>query len=510
MKMRNEDEHREVLQAALSEFSCCLRFYPGAGRSELLAEAGQFVQFSVPPLMLVSDDGEEREAFVAELSRSGRPDDIACLVDIESDTSAEDLLLCIARQLSVNVRLDGSIDELIGVLADALSDKPSGLFIIICQFNSAEVGAVMPLLALHERLLTEQGEQGCKFRLVLSGSSSVLGLVEVPTDAHRIELAPLNNSEIDEYLVRTLHAAGVDASSAYFREFRKGFLNGGAYLSVVRQLARKMLEFSLSIEPTPDQPPPAASSARERLNALMGRYLPWGHALSLVVLLTGLLMLMFYRHLLQPAGDVSEESQRALSRVSESAPLFESADRPVADERISSPSVTHNDAAEAATIDNGALAPSGGASEGNVDEVPAAVGLSLEPGEERFANEEESAQPIAITAIEQGEEEVSQYTSDERALLALSEDHYVLQVMAASNRKQLDDFLSRQPNNTSLHSYQAVRNGALRFVVVEGDYANSVLAKAAIARLPKVQQKAGPWPRKLSAIQGEIKENSRK
>lgn len=112
---------------------------------------------------------------------------------------------------------------------------------------------------------------------------------------------------------------------------------------------------------------------------------------------------------------------------------------------------------------------------------------------------------------------VPQVSSDERVieeheryLLAQNGDAYTLQVLAASKKEALLQFVRRQPNSANLRIYQGIREGRQLYVVIIGVYSSKEEALSAIADLPLTQRQSGPWPRQLKTIQADIRENRRK
>ena len=91
-------------------------------------------------------------------------------------------------------------------------------------------------------------------------------------------------------------------------------------------------------------------------------------------------------------------------------------------------------------------------------------------------------------------------------LMAQNSDFYSLQVIAASKKASLDAYVARQSNRDTLYMYRGKREGKSWYVVVQGVYSSRESALQGLRMLPKEQSKAGPWPRKLSAIQEEIEE----
>ncbi len=97
-------------------------------------------------------------------------------------------------------------------------------------------------------------------------------------------------------------------------------------------------------------------------------------------------------------------------------------------------------------------------------------------------------------------------SADERQLLALPADYYLLQVLAAASQRSVTEFVARQSNRDQLRVYTTTRAGAKWYVVVTGGYATVQEARRQLKLLPDEQQKLGPWPRKVTEIQAGIRQ----
>lgn len=100
----------------------------------------------------------------------------------------------------------------------------------------------------------------------------------------------------------------------------------------------------------------------------------------------------------------------------------------------------------------------------------------------------------------------SKLTVDESALLAMSDNSVTLQLLAGSSEKAAIDFVSNQENKSNLFIYTALRNDKTFYIVLEGNYSSPEQAKSAIGSLPAKQQQAGPWPRSLESVKGDIRQ----
>ncbi len=96
--------------------------------------------------------------------------------------------------------------------------------------------------------------------------------------------------------------------------------------------------------------------------------------------------------------------------------------------------------------------------------------------------------------------------ASEQQLLRLAGQGYVLQLMATGSLSTLVEFHAVQPNRQNLLIHRAERDGKLLYFLVEGFYADTDSARAAVTNLPAAQKTGGPWPKRVSAIQSEIRQ----
>jgi DamX protein len=100
--------------------------------------------------------------------------------------------------------------------------------------------------------------------------------------------------------------------------------------------------------------------------------------------------------------------------------------------------------------------------------------------------------------------ELDRLSRDEKILMTLSDNGYVLQIMASTLLPALEEFVADQPNQSSLHIYRSLKSGKSWFIVVEGFYADRDSALAAMSNLPSNQLKVGPWPKSVATVKLEI------
>ncbi|WP_429160436.1 SPOR domain-containing protein [Aeromonas media] len=87
-----------------------------------------------------------------------------------------------------------------------------------------------------------------------------------------------------------------------------------------------------------------------------------------------------------------------------------------------------------------------------------------------------------------------------------AKNHYSVQLMGASNTQAVDSFVAEHGLAGKVWVYKTRFRGSPWYVVVQGDYANSTQAKAAIRKLSPALLKGQPWPKSFAQIQKELKQ----
>ncbi len=149
---------------------------------------------------------------------------------------------------------------------------------------------------------------------------------------------------------------------------------------------------------------------------------------------------------------------------------------------------------------------------------------SAEPGNDVSSNElttGSSLPAVNLPTVSDTQKEESPELSDtpepeqaqekllagERELLGQVKSGFVLQMLAASQKASLEQFISVQENKGQMKLYRKRRDqGGTWYVVVIGPFPNKSEAQRAILNLPPRQKKAGPWPRNLADVQAEIRD----
>ncbi len=101
---------------------------------------------------------------------------------------------------------------------------------------------------------------------------------------------------------------------------------------------------------------------------------------------------------------------------------------------------------------------------------------------------------------------VSPYGADEKLLLSLPQNQYVIQLVAIKEHKRLQQFLRDIPPSVKARHYQRKRKGVIWYVVVSRAYADKKAAQRGITALPESLRKQKPWVKPVSTVQEEIRQ----
>lgn len=90
------------------------------------------------------------------------------------------------------------------------------------------------------------------------------------------------------------------------------------------------------------------------------------------------------------------------------------------------------------------------------------------------------------------------------SLAARGDNRFVLQLMATANRSALDKTVAANAAHGPFAWFSKVKNGQTLYVLVQGDYASSTQAKAAIAGFPVDLKANSPYPISIGAIRKHL------
>jgi DamX protein len=124
------------------------------------------------------------------------------------------------------------------------------------------------------------------------------------------------------------------------------------------------------------------------------------------------------------------------------------------------------------------------------------------PDTSRTAQSGSAQKPPAATAVQREEPHDSVWLRQQR------KDHYMVQLMAARDRRVLQQFIDEQALGSRAAVFSTRREGLPWHVLLYGLYANADLARAAIPDLPAGLRTHSPWIRSVGSVQKAIREQT--
>jgi len=105
------------------------------------------------------------------------------------------------------------------------------------------------------------------------------------------------------------------------------------------------------------------------------------------------------------------------------------------------------------------------------------------------------AQPAAATTA---------LSADERHLMSLPSQQFVVQLMAGYSREKVAGFIGSAGHGLKVYYFESRLQGKPWYVAVTGPYADRGAASSAIAKLDPALRKEKPWPRSLATVQSDL------
>lgn len=522
-----------------------LVFYPGGQREAILDQVAHLSQFSASVVVVAGESGSGRTTLKDMLQIQLHDRYLIADIDAAEAGTPQQIFAEIAAVLGYEVSAEASPGELMSAIRSGLHHlRHENNDRVLLLLDDAHWLSDAVLSALLSLLQAAEPEQELPFQMVLFGDLDLIdrldgfGMVDVLL--HDVLLPPFTEDEMAEYLAFRLEAAGWD-DDLPFTDAEVGRLHGLAQglPGAVHQPARELLIDKATLEP-------AVSSVA--VSPAAG--LPVAHIFSLVVLVGVLLMAFFYRDswlgpdeeavagganpgsstavtAARPGGvpatdrqgndrsgtairlPIGQESATAVAPVT--TPPATSSPSTVAGGQRSIPASTPVTSVVADTEFTAAVPDTVVEPEASAPATPPVTASTPAASPTASVPVAPAAPvtpttPIASPAVTPAAPSGSAAAADERHLLALPGHHYVLQVMASGSKPAVDGYLQGQNNRSSLFLYTSLRDGKPWFVVVTGNYSSLEMARAGIESLPPAQKKAGPWPRKISDVQLQIKE----
>ncbi|MFT6387402.1 MAG: DamX protein [Cellvibrionaceae bacterium] len=523
-------------------------FFSGSDRRILLDEVIHLCQFGNNLVAAIGDDGVGKTTFLNQARFELSETAFCCFINSDESMTPENIFSQIISQLELPVSSVPSAGEMIATLRHAMAEGSMNRVVVIIDdahmLNDSILSALISLL---------QGHQGQHLHILMSGQKSLVDRLDhfdmFDVLVYDVTLNPFTSQDTKEYLDFKLTAAGYPSEKLLDeRQVESIWNESEGYPAQISRVAdRHIFQQDFDIE--------------EENSSAPG--LPLIHMALLVVLLAGLILALIYMG--NDDGDTSDDSIESQGNVEVLTGLNSASQKAVENGLVGPSGIEPNKPSNLLKIKAGGsteiglnkgasllrgqdLAFIGGAaSEQSAAKVlpsesrnksplvkpikgaePVNLALPSLPQSSQLALQEslkqelkkeaellrieqsnltttENSLPKTIEVSKSREAKASTSLSEDKEwLLSLNDSEYVLQVIAAAQKKSVKRFIVSQPNKSALRLVEIGRDGKPWYIVVVGKYASSNFARRAIESLPQDQVNRGPWPRKVSDLKREI------
>lgn len=458
-------------------------FFTGGQRGELLEQVIHLCQFGQGVTVVAGDRGVGKTRFALALYESLDQSQV-CFISALPTLQADVLLQHIAAHAGFETA-GATTGQLISALTDPdnFSEEHGFSLIVIDDAHHLDDETIAALL----RITRSADAAHQKFQAVLIGDALLVdrlkNLPVIPTQVNDYALPALTLSETVDYIGFRMEMADYLGPDIFSENLVSPWWRSAqGRLSVIHSKAREHL----------------LSTTLPEAKTTETKNFPLVHIVAAAALGCAILMALFYR-----GGDDSTDipkTQRiplnlqAVSSSSQASLASSSAAMSVAAPAIADSEVSLTE--EPAAVLSG---------ERDVVSLPPPVVASSASSVALSSAVSSAARSSAAATTTSP---ASGLSADEQVLMSWGSGEYTLQLLGVSNRKAAADFVAAQPNRDDLLLFRSTRQGKDWFVVVVGRYQNSGEARAAVAGLPEVQSKGGPWPRVLRDIQQELRQRN--
>ncbi|RLT92404.1 MAG: hypothetical protein D9N11_16260 [Ketobacter sp.] len=456
-------------------------FFPGGGRQAALEQLTHLLRYGPSLLVLYGDQGVGKHYLVDHVIANLDPDlfDVA-MVQAEVLMSPQQILSGLSGPW--RSRNAFTLDSLQEQLIDcaSLADNESRVLVLVVRQSQFLDEASVQIVS---RMLASGAGLPIKVLLVMDVSDPAEleafdALYDQVPDLFQLELAPFTQQETRDYLAYRMRTGGMGQVRFSEEQIERIFNMSLGNAARINEVAAALLKAAIS---------------RKQAQVDTSR-IPWMHigALGLVAIL--LLVLLFTRS--ETGGDAAPDQAAQLAGLSSEEKTAGPSEEPLSRPDDVPQQVVRLDKQQEAT--KPAPEP--------IVEQPVPPTETVEPVVS-VAPEVVAPKPELKKPIEETPKPVSKPKVDSRTawILAQPADHYAIQLLGAREKATVDKFLASYPSVQKLTYYEAKRNGAPWYVVVQASFPSYDAAKAAVDKLPQKLQKQGPWIRKIEAIQKDLK-----
>lgn len=416
-------------------------FFPGAGRQQAVQSILHYSRYGSTPVFLTGAAGSGKTTVLFAAKREMLND--VDIVSIEAEIMMTELKLfsLISQGMGI-LNENNCVDEIVGVVE---ANVALGRQSLLCIDNVEELSEEV-ILSLFELISMCNGqlnaifsgqEQSADLLLKIAKASNLL--------INRLNLSPLSESEVYDYICYKLDAIGYDNDFPFSSIQLKALtLRSRGSVKQLHSIARSML----------------MASAGDIQSKNKG--FPLGHSFLLLFLL-GFILLIYQQNNIQNLTEKNE---------------------PIILEK--SPKNFYKQSSEEDSIkyENNFEFGQSIISEDVVTEI------TLDQANDTKVQFKESVNIVPRNYKEK--------------ILSWNSTQYSLQIFGTHDFKKAKTLLKDFEEQVELLIYETRYNGKPWFVVINGPYSDRDISRSSVKNLPEKVRKLRPWPRNVASIQADI------
>ena len=417
-------------------------FFPGAGRQQAVQTILHYSRYGSTPVFLTGAAGSGKTTVLFAAKRE-MLDDVD-IVSIEAEIMMTELKLfsLISQGMGI-LNENNCVDEIVGVVeANAALGRQS----LLCIDNVEELSEEV-ILSLFELITMCNGqlnaifsgqEQSADLLLKIAKASNLL--------INRLNLSPLSESEVYDYICYKLDAIGYDNDFPFSSiQLKSLTLRSRGSVKQLHSIARSMLMASAGdIQPK-------------------NKGFPLGHSFLLLFLL-GFILLIYQQNNIQ---NLTEKNEPIILEKSPKNFYKQSSDE------------------DSIKYENNFEFGQSKISEDVVTEI------TLGQVNDTKVQFKESVKIVPRNYYKE-------------KILSWNSTQYALQIFGTHDFKKAKTLLKDFEEQVELLIYETRYNGKPWFVVINGPYSDRDISRSSVKNLPEKVRKLRPWPRNVASIQADI------